>query len=264
MTADSDLVNGIVRATHEAGAALAKHASRAGRTPARTMREFRTIFGAADGAALEIIRPALTRLRPDAAWGDEIDTVLADGEQWIVDAIDGAVQYLQDLPQWSVSATLLRDGQPAVAVLHNPGLAETYVGVAGRGATRNGAPVAPSAKTDLSVTLFATSQPPFAGRDPEAVRRSGASLSAVLPLAGAVRNLGPTSWQVADVASGRLDGFWEFGVDDGNLLGPTLIAREAGAIVTDRHGHPWAAGADSVIVAPPQLHPALLAAVAEH
>ena len=264
MTADNDLVNGIVRATHEAGAALAERAGRAGRTPARTMREFRTIFGEADGAALEIIRPALTRLRPDAAWGDEIDTVLADGEQWIVDAIDGAVQYLQDLPQWSVSATLIRDGQPAVAVLHNPGLAETYVGVAGGGTTRNGAPVAPSAKTDLSVTLFATSQPPFAGRDLEAVRRSGASLASVLPLAGAVRNLGPTSWQVADVASGRLDGFWEFGVDDGNLLGATLIAREAGAIVTDRHGRPWAAGADSVIVAPPQLHPALLAAVTEH
>jgi myo-inositol-1(or 4)-monophosphatase len=147
-----------------AGRALGKHA---GRTPARTMREFRATFDEADGAALEIIRPALTRLRPDAAWGDEIDTVLADGEQWIVDAIDGAVQYLQDLPQWSVSATLLRDGQPAVAVLHNPGLAETYVGLADGGATRNGAPVAPSAKTDLSVTLFATSQPPSSPARPE-------------------------------------------------------------------------------------------------
>ena len=109
MTADSELITGIVRATHEAGQALAK---RAGRTPARTMAEFRAIFDEADGAALDIIRPQLSRLRPDAAWGDELDTVVADGEQWLVDAIDGAVQYLQDLPQWSVSATLLRDGQP--------------------------------------------------------------------------------------------------------------------------------------------------------
>jgi myo-inositol-1(or 4)-monophosphatase len=261
MTADSELINGIVRATHEAGQALAK---RAGRTPARTMPEFRARFDEADGAALEIIRPQLSRLRPDAAWGDEIDIVLADGEQWVVDAIDGAVQYLQDLPQWSVSATLLRDGRPAVAVLHNPGLAETYVGVAGGGATRNGAPVAPSAKTDLSAALFATSQPPFAGRDPEAVRRSGASLASVLLVAGAVRNLGPTSWQVADVASGRLDGFWEFGADDGNLLGAALIAREAGSIVTDSHNRPWSAGADSIIVAPSHLHAALLAAVTHH
>ena len=261
MTADSELINGIVRAAHEAGHALTKHASP---VRARTMAEFRAIFDEAEGVALGIIRPRLSRLRPDAAWSDELDTVVVDGEQWVVDAIDGAVQYLQDLPQWSVSATLLRDGQPAVAVLHNPGLCETYVGVAGGGATRNGAPIVPSAKTDLSITLFATSQPPFALRDPEAVRRSGASLASVLLVAGAVRNLGPTSWQVADVASGRLDGFWEFGVDDGNLLGAALIAREAGAIVTDRHGRPWAAGADSIIVAPPQLHAALLAAVTQH
>ena len=261
MTTDSALITGIVAATEEAGRALAK---RARRTPARTMAEFRTIFDAADAPALDIIRPQLSSLRPGAAWGDELDTVPADGEQWLVDAIDGAVQYLQDLPQWSVSATLLRDGRPVVAVLHNPGLAETYAGVAGGGATRNGAPIAPSAKTDLSAALFATSQPPFAGRDPEAVRRSGASLASVLLVAGAVRNLGPTSWQVADVASGRLDGFWGFGVDDGNLLGAALIAREAGATVTDRHGHPWTAGADSIVAAPPQLHEALLAAVARH
>jgi myo-inositol-1(or 4)-monophosphatase len=262
MTADTELINGIVRATHEAGQALAK---RAGRVPAQTMREFRSLFDEADGVALDILRPQLSRLRPDAAWGDELDPVVVGGEQWLVDAIDGAVQYLQDLPQWSVSATLLRDGRPVVAVLHNPGLAETYIGVAGGGgATRDGAPIAPSAKTDLSATLFATSQPPFAGRDPEAVRRSGASLASVLLVAGAVRNLGPTSWQVADVASGRLDGFWDFGADDGNLLGAALIAREAGATVTDRHGRPWSPGADAIIVAPPQLHPALLAAVTHH
>jgi myo-inositol-1(or 4)-monophosphatase len=261
MTADSELITGIVRAAHEAGQALTKHARP---VRARTMAEFRAIFDQAEGVALDILRPQLSRLRPDAAWSDELDTVVVDGEQWVVDAIDGAVQYLQDLPQWLVSATLLRDGQPAVAVLHNPGLAETYVGVAGGGATRNGAPIGPSAKTDLSVALFATSQPPFAGRDPEAVRRAAASLGSVLLVAGAVRNLGPTSWQVADVASGRLDGFWEFGVDDGNLLGAALIAREAGAIVTDRHGRAWAAGADSIIVAPPRLHAALVAAVSQH
>ena len=68
MTADTELIDGIVRATHEAGQALAKHA---GRTPARTMREFRSVFAEADGVALDIIRPQLSSLRPDAAWGDE-------------------------------------------------------------------------------------------------------------------------------------------------------------------------------------------------
>jgi len=61
----------------------------------------------------------------------------------------------------------------------------------------------------------------------------------MLQAAGAIRNLGPTSWQVADVTSGRLDGFWEFGRDAGNLLGTALIARQAGAVVSGADGGPW-------------------------
>jgi myo-inositol-1(or 4)-monophosphatase len=89
----------------------------------------------------------------------------------------------------------------------------------------------------------------FAAQDPGAPARSGSSLSAV-------RNLGPTSWQVADVASGRLDGFWEFGEDSASLL-----AREAGVTVTDASGPPWRAGAGSFAAAPAQPHPELLAAL---
>jgi len=57
----------------------------------------------------------------------------------------------------------------------------------------------------------ATSHPPFAATEPAAVRAAGTGLAAVMPRVGAIRNLGPTSWQVADVAGGRLDGFWLFG-----------------------------------------------------
>jgi myo-inositol-1(or 4)-monophosphatase len=66
---------------------------------------------------------------------------------------------------------------------------------------------------------------------------------------------------VADVASGRFDGFWEFGEDSANLLGASLIAREAGVTVTDASGTPWRAGAGSFAAAPAQLHPELPAAL---
>lgn len=71
---------------------------------------------------------------------------------------------------------------------------------------------------------------------------------------GAVRNLGPTSWQIADTAAGRLDAFWQFGRDHANLLPGALIAREAGAVVTDAAGGPWTSGSDSFLVAAPALH----------
>ncbi|BCY09789.1 inositol monophosphatase family protein [Actinoplanes sp. L3-i22] len=99
------------------------------------------------------------------------------------------------------------------------------------------------------------------GAQPEAVRAAGRSLSAVLLAAGAVRNLGPTSWQLADVAAGRLDGFWEYGHDDTNVLPGVLLARESGATVTDAAGAPWRVGADSIVVAGPALHAPLLAAL---
>jgi myo-inositol-1(or 4)-monophosphatase len=81
----------------------------------------------------------------------------------------------------------------------------------------------------------------------------------LLPKVGAVRNLGPTSWQIADPAAGRLDGFWEYGRDDANLLGAALIASEAGATVTGLNGRPWQAGSGSFLTAAPALHRQLLA-----
>jgi myo-inositol-1(or 4)-monophosphatase len=77
-------------------------------------------------------------------------------------------------------------------------------------------------------------------------------LTASLRIVGAVRNLGATSWQVADVASGRLDAFWEYGADDVNLLDAVVIAREAGARVTEATGDPWTLGAHSILAVMPK------------
>ncbi|MQY07123.1 inositol monophosphatase family protein [Actinomadura macrotermitis] len=222
---------------------------------ATTWPEFAAAFRAVDGPAGEMLRRDLSALRPDAAWAGELDTDLPDeGEAWVVDAIDGAVQYLQGLPQWCVSVALVRDREPVAAVLHSPHLGETYAAEAGRGVTRNGAPVGPSRKKELAACVVTTAQPPF----PEETRQAGASLSAVLPHVAAVRNLGPTSWQIADVAAGRLDAFWQYGADDGNLLGAALLAREAGARVTDLEGRAWTAGAPFFLAAPEALHGPLL------
>jgi myo-inositol-1(or 4)-monophosphatase len=225
----------------------------------RTPQELRAIFTGIDAPLQAFVRSRLGGLRPEAAWVEELEgRVPETGEAWVVDAIDGAVQYLQGLPQWCVSITLVRGGAPVLAVLHSPLQEETYAAVAGGGAMRNAAPVEPSTKTDLAVALVTTSQPPFWAKTPGDPDRAGRSLGNVLLAAGAVRNFGPTSWQIADVASGRIDAFWQYGVDDGNLLGASLLAKEAGATVTDLLGMPWRAGADSILAAAPGLHRRLL------
>jgi myo-inositol-1(or 4)-monophosphatase len=223
------------------------------------LSELRAVFDELDGPLQAVLHERLGALRPAARWVDELKGQVPDaGEAWVVDPVDGAVQYLQGLPHWCVSITLVRDGVPVIAVMHSAVQSETYAAVAGRGAARNGSPVRPSQKTELAVALMATSQPPFVAKEPGDVERAGRSLGAVLAKAGAVRNFGPTSWQVAEVASGRIDAFWQYGLDDGNLLGASLVAREAGASVTDVFGQPWHAGARSVLVAAPGLQQRLL------
>ncbi|MCH0562316.1 MULTISPECIES: inositol monophosphatase [unclassified Streptomyces] len=253
-----ELLTGMAAAARETGALLeaAPRPARAG-----TFAEFAAAFEAMEAEPAALLRRHLHRLRPGVGWADELDSLAAlpaEGELWIVDVVDGAVQFMQGLPQFCVSLALVRDGEPVAAVLHAPLLGETYAAARGLGACRDGRPVAPSVKTDPAAAVVATSQPPFPARQPAAVRRAGRSLTAVLPHVAAVRNLGPTSWQIADTAAGRLDAFWEFGRDDTNLLAGALIAREAGATVTDADGRPWGPGTDSFVAAGAGLHGRLL------
>jgi myo-inositol-1(or 4)-monophosphatase len=257
---DSDLISPISAAARQAADLLS--ALRVP-VPAATWQEFKAAYDSAEKPVLDLLRQRLGGLRPGARWADEFSSqVGASGEYWVTDAIDGAVQLLQGLPQWCTAIALVRDGQPVLAVLHNPLLGQTYSAARGAGALLDGKPIRPSAKTDLGLALMATSHPPFMARHPRAAARTGQTYADMLGAAGAIRNLGPTSWQVADVASGRLDGFWEFGPDAGNLVGPSLIAREAGAVVSTVAGHPWTPDADSFLVAPPGLHQQLVAILA--
>lgn len=254
---DHDLLAPMTAAAHAAGELLLTTPVP---TPAATTWDaFAQDFQALDQPASDLLRERLSVMCPDAVWGEELGGELPrHGEVWVVDAVDGAVQFLQDMPYWSVSVTLVRELRPVATVLYSPLRRETYTAAAGYGAYRDGQAIGPSMKTELRHALLATSQPPAVALDTAAVLAAGRSLSAVLPHVGAVRNLGPTSWQLADTAAGRIDAFWEYGADDANLLGGSLVATEAGLEVTDHDGNPWTAGAGSFLAAPAALHGPLL------
>jgi myo-inositol-1(or 4)-monophosphatase len=253
---DATMLPQVAQAAQDAAALLDRQPSS---EPYTTWPEFKHRFETVDGLVCGLLRDRLEALRPGVAWAEELDLRLSEtGELWVVDAVDGAVQYLQDLPQWSVSIALIRDGQPVLVVLHSSTFGHTYTAARGAGAFRDGRSIAPSRKTELDISLVATSHPPFVGKQPEAVAATGRATAALLPEIGALRNLGPTSWQIAEVASGRIDAFWQYGRDASNLLAGALVATEAGALVTDAGGSPWRAGSESFVAAPPALHAKLI------
>jgi myo-inositol-1(or 4)-monophosphatase len=260
---DTDLTQLLTEATDAVQAAAAALvdalAGRPLRPEFRSWAEFRTEFDELDGMSGALIRARLAPLLPDADWATELGTELPrDGDVWVLDALDGAIQYIQGLPNWSVSLALVRDGDTVLAALHNPVRAETYTGLRGGGAYLNGAAVTPSVKTDLAITLISTSQPPFVGDQPDAVTATARANSVLLPRIGVLRNLGPTSWQIADVASGRIDAFWEYGQDAANLLAGALLVGEAGGSVSDAEGNPWVPSSDSFIAGPLSLQTQLV------
>jgi myo-inositol-1(or 4)-monophosphatase len=254
-TMTSELVTQLTEAAKAVAALVEKQPT----TRPDSMAQFKPAFDKIDKPASALLADHLDRIRPGVPWVAEMRTEVPEtGEVWVVDPIDGAVQFVQGLPQWCVSVTLVRDREPVATVLHSSVLGETYTAERGRGAFRNGEPITPSTKTDLAVCLVATSQPPTVADEPAAVADAGRALAAALPRIGAVRNFGPTSWQIADTAAGRIDAFWEFGRDESNLVPGALIAREAGALVTNLDGRPWRVGDRSFVAASKSVHGKLL------
>lgn len=221
-------------------------------------------FAAVDGPAVERLRSGLARQHPAVGWLEgEFDSEFQrgppPGEYWVCDAIDGAVQFLQAIPAWGLSLALIRDGVPVFALVHDFIHGEQFHAIAGGGAYLNGRRMQASRKQHLGDALVAMSHPPFVAKDAVNTKRVGVATSAVLPHVFALRNLGPTSLQLAYVAAGRLDAFWEFGEDLYNWLAGALLIREAGGFVTDARGGAFGWNTASLLAAAPALHSPLKA-----
>jgi len=212
-------------------------------------------LAANDDAALDVLRPRLTLLRPDARLvEDELaGGALPPGEWWVLDPAEGNVNHLHALPEWAVTATLVRDNQPVLTAVHLPLTGETYTALTGAGAHLDGLPLDVSPTTDLGLSLVATSQA-RPDEDETVVRRVGASITAMLFDALVVRTSVPATLHLLDVAAGRIDAFWQFAGARADLLPGALLVTEAGGHITDTHGHPWTPQSESFLAAGPAVH----------
>lgn len=212
-----------------------------------------------DTAAEKTIKAAILGARPqDGFLGEEGGSEPgASGVRWVVDPIDGTVNYLYGLPSWAVSIGAEVDGVPVAGVVLAPQLGEEYTAVAGGGAWLDGRRLSVSAPEDLSRALVAT------GFGYRAERREvqGRVLAGLISRVRDVRRGGSAALDLCSVAAGRVDGYFERGTHPWDRAAGALVAQEAGAVVEGFHGAP--ASEEMVLAAGPglfrDLHGALLA-----
>ena len=211
------------------------------------------VVTAADTAAERLIADGLREARPgDGLLGEEgSDDAGTSGVRWVVDPVDGTVNFLYGLPQWAVSIGVEVAGVAEVGVVRDPAKDETYSAVRGRGAWLNGTPLRCNDVTDLSQALVAT------GFGYDATRRAAqaALLPTLLPAVRDIRRLGAGALDLCAVAAGRVDGYYEQGMKPWDWTAGALIAREAGARVGGLRGR--AEGTDLVVAASPGVFDAL-------
>jgi myo-inositol-1(or 4)-monophosphatase len=181
-------------------------------------------------------------------------TPLPPGEWWVVDAVEGAVNYVHGMPEWAVTVALLRDSQPVLAVVRQPAGDLTYTGIRGAGAFRNGRRLRTSAKASLDAAIAVTGQAE-AGQD-DTYRRIGESVTAMLGQALLVRTFVPSTFPMLLVAAGQHDVFWQYAPVLPGIAAGALLITEAGGTVSRIDGSAWSPGSPDILATAPALHQA--------
>ena len=186
------------------------------------------------------------------------DTVIGPGITYIVDPLDGTTNYLHGFPAYAVSIGALVDGEIAAGVVIDVPRNITYTAVRNGGAFRDGQPMFVSSIVDPALSLIATGVP---FRKPEQIARYLNQLPKVLATTSGIRRAGSAAIDLAHVACGHVDAFWELRLAPWDVAAGLLLVREAGGIVTDFDGVPATPAFAGIVAGNPSMHAWLLATV---
>ena len=198
----------------------------------------------ADIKAEQLIREELTEARPNYGWlGEEsVEVKGADPtRRWIVDPLDGTTNFLHGMPHWSISIGLEHKGEIVAGVIYDPVKDEMFVAEKGAGAYLNDRRLRVSGRKDIGEMIFGIGMPFSASTLLAPALRE---MAAVAPISAGIRRLGSSALDLAYVAAGRLDGWWERGNKPWDIAAGILLVREAGGFTgpLDEGGDVFGAG----------------------
>jgi myo-inositol-1(or 4)-monophosphatase len=217
----------------------------------------------ADLKAERTLKAELTRARPGYGLLFEEGGEAAGSDprhRWIVDPLDGTTNFLHGIPHFAISIALERDGEIVAGVIYEPTRDEMYSAEKGLGAYVNDRRLRVSARRHLAEAVIGTGMPygPRAGQ-----AGYGETLSAIMGATSGVRRMGAAALDLAYVAAGRYDGFWEFGLQPWDIAAGILLVREAGGYVSDMAGGHDMMTTGDVLAANDHLHLPLAAMIRE-
>jgi myo-inositol-1(or 4)-monophosphatase len=183
----------------------------------------------ADHAAEDFLRDCLLTPNPDDGWlGEETGETAGTRRRWIVDPLDGTTNFLRGIGHFAVSIALEQDGELVLGVVHDPFKSETFSAVAGGPFLLNGQAVPMTPTPEFHACLFGTGLP--FGNMPH-INDAAADLCRILPNSSGVRRMGAAALDLAYVAAGRLDGFWERRLRPWDIAAGLVLLRSAGCRV---------------------------------
>ncbi len=255
--------NAAVEAALQAAGIIRHHAGQVDRDAVRD-KGIHDLVTRVDEEAQRVIAGVLHDAFPDVALLAEEGLAgtrhaPTDGERWIVDPIDGTTNFLHGVPPYAVSIALQRDDAVVVGVVLDVARDELFTAIRGGGAFRNGVPLRVSATEALGGSLLTTGFPYRAFDHVEAY------LEVLRRFMQATRGLhrpGAASVDLAYVACGRFDGFFESGLHAWDVAAGALLVEEAGGRVTDYHGAPHSLFGQQILATNGRVHTAMLEVLA--
>jgi len=213
---------------------------------------------AADLKSEQVIFEALSKARPGYNFLAEERGMIEGTDKthtWIVDPLDGTTNFLHAIPHFAINIALQREGQVVAAVTHNPATNELFWAEKGKGAYVNDRRLRVAARTRMDEAVLATGIP-FLGHGQHA--RFLKELHQVSQKAAGVRRFGAAALDLAWVAAGRYDGYWERDLQAWDIAAGVLLVAEAGGKVTTADGDDDVVGAGSVCAGNEEIHRLLL------
>lgn len=230
--ARSALLNVMVQAAMKAGRSLSRDFGEVQNLQV-SMKGPGDYVSQADRKAEEIVFTELSKARPGYAFLME-ERGAVEGEdaqhRWIVDPLDGTTNFLHGIPQFAISIGLQREGTMIAGVIYNPATDDLFIAERGKGAFLNDTRLRVAARKQLHDCVIACGLPHI-GRGDLPLSRD--EMTALQPRVAGLRRFGAASLDLAYVAAGRLDGYWERNLKPWDMAAGIIMIREAGGVVSD-------------------------------